>query len=125
MPRKNVLASFQAITSGSMTGTSTITGTVVNIQYMDNIGVQFVWTGTAVGTFYVDVSADHRQDANGNVTNTGTWIPMSFSTTPVASGTASSIYLDINQVSSPWIRPRYVNASSTGTLNAWVTGKEV
>lgn len=121
--RKSDLLKFQIVTNGSMGGD--ITSAVTNIQYQDNIGIQLVFTGTPTGTFFVDLSINYYQDQNGNVINAGTWTPMSFSTAPAAAGSASDIYLDLNPLSSPWIRTRYVRGSGTGTLNAYLCGKQV
>ncbi len=132
--RKSNLRQFQIITAGSMTGTAVITSAVTCIQWLDNVGVQLNWTSSPVGTFQVQVSADYAQDAEGNVTNTGNWAPVTLSyllsgsmtqaaTIPTSVG--SPIYLDLNQLSAPWIRTVYTNASSTGTLNAYITAKVV
>lgn len=123
MSSRKSLRSFQIFTAASMAGN--LIGTVSNIEFYDNIGVELVFTGTPNGTFSVDLSIDHVQDQNGNVTTAGTWTPITFSNPPVASGAAGSIYLDLNQLSAPWIRVRYTAASSTGTLNGWVCGKSL
>lgn len=120
--RKNTLLSFQNIISGNMALTS-ITSAVTSIQFLDNIGVQLNFTGTPTGTFDIQVSADYAQDSFGNVTNAGNWIGLTFGTAPVASGAASTIYLDLNQLSAPWLRVVYTKTSGTGTLNGFVTGK--
>jgi hypothetical protein len=115
-----------------MTGTSTLTSAVTCIQHLDNLGMQFNWTGSPVGTFQVQVSADYAQDETGNVTNAGQWtaIPLNYlltgtmtTATTIPTSVGSPVYLDLNQLSAPWIRAVYTNASSTGTLNAFITGK--
>lgn len=120
--RKNNLQVFQNITSGDMSQAS-ITSSVTNIQYLDNIGIQLNFTGVPVGTFAVQVSADYLQDDYGNVQNAGNWIPLTLSPSPAASGAAAQIYLDLNQLSAPWIRVVYTKTSGTGTLNGYITGK--
>lgn len=122
---KSQLKQYAVIINGSMTGTSTITSAVTNIQFLDNIGYQMNFTGTPTGTFYAQVSADYEQDNNGNVLNPGNWINLNLPTPAVASGTSGLIYLDLNQLSAPWIRVQYVNSSGTGTLNAFITAKVV
>lgn len=124
MSRKNNLLKFQTVTNGSMAAAS-ITSAVTNIQFMDNIGIQFNFTGTPTGTFQVQVSADYAQDEFGNVTNAGNWIPIVLNPAPVASGAAAQIYIDINQLSAPWIREVYTKTSGTGTLQAFITGKMI
>ena len=134
MARKDNLRQFQIITAGSMTGTSVITSPVTCIQWLDNVGIQLNWTNSPVGTFAVQVSADYAQDFNGSVTNAGNWTPILLSylssgaltqATSIPTSVGSPIYLDLNQLSAPWIRVVYTNSSSTGTLNAYITAKEI
>lgn len=110
--RKNVLIPFSIITSGDMSGD--LTSTVSNIQYMDNIGIQLVWTGTPTGDFTVDVSVDQV-----------TWTSLTLSPSPAATGAADNIYIDVNQISAPYIRVTYTATSGSGTLNAKITGKMI
>lgn len=121
--RKSNLIKYQTVTSGSMG--ADVTSAVTNIEFQDNIGVQLNFTGTPVGTFAVQVSIDYGQDAYGNVTSTGNWIPISLSTTPTAAGAADQIYISLNQLDAPWIRVKYTRTSGTGTLNAYICGKQV
>lgn len=111
---KNFLPVYHAIIAQSMTGTSTITSTPTDTRYLDNVGVQFNWTGTPNGSFFVDVSLDQV-----------TWNAITLSPAPAATGAAGSAYIDINQISAPYLRLRYVNSSSTGTLDAYITAKSV
>lgn len=114
---------FQTITNGVMTGD--ITSRISNIEFCDNIGFQFHFTGTPVGTFQIQVSANYEQDSLGNVTNVGNWIDLVLSGTPVAAGAPDEIYVDVTQISAPWIRAHYTFTSGTGTLQAWVVGKQI
>lgn len=132
--RKNTLLSYPIITAGVMTGTTTLTSAVTNIQFIDDIGIQFTWTGSPTGTFSVQVSADYAQDFQGNVTNTGNWATMTFTywngsafvtATSIPTSVGSPIYLDLALLSAPWIRATYTNASGTGTLTAVITAKEI
>lgn len=124
MARKNNLLKFQTITAGNM-ASATLTSAVTNIQWLDNIGYQFNFSGSPVGTFAIQVSADYAQDDSGNVTNAGNWIAVSLPTPAVASGSAGSLYIDLNQLSAPWIRAVYTKTSGTGTLNAFITAKQI
>jgi hypothetical protein len=93
---------------------------------MDNIGIQLDFTGTPTGTFEIQGSADYLRDLEGNVINPGFWIPIGPLSAPaVASGTDGQIFIDVNQISSPWIRVVYNSTSGAGTLNAYITGKEI
>jgi len=122
---KNVLNKTQVVAAGAMTGTSVITSSVVGIAYLDNVGVQLNFTGNPTGTFQVQVSADYQQDSQGVVTSVGNWVSVTLSPAPVASGAANQIYIDMQQLSAPFLRVVYTNASGTGVLNAFVVGKSV
>jgi hypothetical protein len=123
MGRKNTLKKYQLITSGDMS--ADVTSSVTNIQYLDNIGIQLNFTGTPIGVFRVQVSADYDQTAEGQVLNAGNWINMALTPTPTASGSADQIYIDILPTSAPWIRVFYDSTSGAGTLNGFITAKMI
>lgn len=100
-----------------------ITGPVTSTQFLDNIGFQFNFTGSPTGTFQVQVSADHSQDLEGNVTVAGNWTSIPFTPGPAATGSGETIYIDVNQISAPYMRITYTFTSGTGTLNAFITAK--
>ena len=118
--RKNFLH-YPIITNGDMSAAS-ITSAITNIQRLDNIGIQLNWTGAPVGTFAVQVSADYAQDIEGNVTNAGNWTPLALTPSPITA-LGSPIYIDIAQISAPWIRAVYTKTSGTGTLQTTIVGK--
>ena len=120
--RKNALLKYAIISSGDMS-TASITSAVTNIEYLDNIWIQLNFTGTPTGTFAVQVSGDYSQGTGGTVLNAGNWTDLTLSTSPVASGAASTIFIDMNQISAPWIRVVYTKTSGTGTLNAFIGAK--
>ncbi len=120
--RKNNLLKFQTITNGDMT--TALTSAVTNIQFLDNIAIQLDFAGTPTGTFQVQVSVDHAQDNNGNVTVAGSWVPLLLSSNPVAAGTSGTIYIDLNQLSAPYMRVTYTGTGA-GTLNAFVSAKTI
>ncbi len=133
MPRKNHLTKFQSITSGDMSQ-ATLTSTVTNLQFLDNAGYQFNFTGSPVGTLAVQVSADYAQDELGNVTNAGNWVPLTITywngtafitSTSVPTSVGSPVYLDLALLSASWIRSVYTKISGTGTLNAFITAKSL
>lgn len=122
MSRKLTLAPYKVIDAASM-GAS-LTSTVTNIQYLDNVGVQLNFTTSdAVGTFQVQVSMDYSQDAAGNVLNAGNWVTLTLNPSPTSASATDHIYIDINQVSAPYMRVTYTRTSGTGTLTAYITGK--
>lgn len=110
---KDNLAPYKTITNGDMSA-ATLTSTPTNIINKDNVAIALVWTGSPVGTFAVNVSQDKT-----------TWIPLTLSTTPVASGSAGSIGLDLNQLAFPHIQVVYTKTSGTGTLNCTISAKQV
>lgn len=103
---------------------ATLTSTPVNIQYLDNIVFQAIFTGSPVGIFSVQSSLTYNQDANGNILNAGTWTALTLNPTPSIAA-AGNLLIDMNQLSMPWIRLVYTKTSGTGTLNAYVGGKMV
>lgn len=112
-----------------MTGTTILTSAPTNISYKDNIFYELVWTGSPVGTFQVQVSADYNPgtpQSDGAYDN-GTWteIPVTDQSgnAPAAQGQDGQVVFDLSQISAPWVRVVYTNASGTGTLNGWVAGK--
>ena len=120
---QNALERAHVITAASMA--STITQTIpINLKYIDKVAIQLNFTGTPTGAFTINASVDHLQDQSGNVLNAGTFIPMSFSTPPVASGAAGNIILDIT-TAVPYIQIIYTPSGGTGTLDAYITGKSI
>lgn len=99
-----------------------LTSAISNIQLTDNIGIQCnIVSADAAGTIAVQISADHQQDTEGNVTVAGTWTTITSQV--IAAGAPSPIYFDLNQLSAPWLRTIYTRTSGTGTLTILVTGK--
>lgn len=115
------LPTFQIFTAGVMTGTNVLTSTVTNIQNLDNVAIELIWTGTPNGTFTVDGSLDYAL-TNGAA---GTWVSLTLSPAPAAAGSASNALINLNGLAFPWIRVTYTNASSTGTLTGYISGKAV
>lgn len=101
-----------------------ITSAVTNIQFLDNIAIQIDYSGTLpVGNIIVEASSNHQQDAQGVTTVAGTWVDLGLGLTAPTSTTP--IYVDVNQLSAPYIRVRYARTSGTGTMNAVISAKEV
>lgn len=121
--QKNILKPYHTLVDVAMS--SDIISTPTNIQWLDNVGVQLMFTGTPTGNFFIDLSLDYNPPGNSQPFNAGTWTAIAFTGQPAASGVDGDIYLDLNQMSSPYLRVRYVRASGTGVLNGYVTSKEV
>lgn len=114
---------------------ASITSAVTCVQWLDNIGYQFSWTGSPVGEFAIQVSADYAQDEFGNVTSTGNWVPLVFTywddagqtfvtDLSIPTSVGSPIYFDLALLSAPWIRAVYTKSSGTGTLTGTITAKQ-
>ena len=110
MSRKNVLTSYQIVTAGDMS-TSSITSATTNVQYLDNVAVQCNFTGSPVGVFDLQVSIDNVNFA-----------PLGLN---IAASNGSPIVINANQLSAPYVRLTYTKTSGTGTLNAFISGKEI
>lgn len=107
---KNVLLPINILSNGNMSGT--LISNVVNVPYLDNISVQFNFTGSPNGSFFVDVSLDNIN-----------WIELPIS--PALVTTSSPAGADINQTGFTYLRARYVPVSGTGTLNVILSGKSI
>jgi hypothetical protein len=123
--RKSNLKRFKTITSGDMSGS--LTSAITAIEFMDNIGYQISFSGAPVGNFQVQVSMDYDQDINGNVIHAGEWIaiPLSNGSIDVPTSLGSPIYIDLNQLTAPWIKLVYTRTSGSGTCNTFISGKMV
>lgn len=120
---KNALGPYHLMNAVSMGASAT--SSAVGIQYLDNVAIQLNFTGTPTGTFAVQGSLDYSQTSTGTVINAGNWIPLTLASSPVASGAAGTILLDLNQLSFPWVRVVYTRSSGTGTLDSYISAKAV
>lgn len=111
--RKNVLFPFHLGVNMSM-GSSAVT-VPINVQWLDNIYFTINFTGTPTGTFAVQGSGD-----GGN-----NWQNIRLLTNPVASGAPDTVGIEINQAPMPLLRVAYTRISGTGTMNVFVTAKEL
>ena len=104
-----------------MTGTTVVTSPITNIRGFDNVAYDIQFTGTPTGTFSVLVSSSYDPVTNPNAI----FIALTLSPSPVASGAAGQIGIDINQSGFQYIKLVYTNTSGTGTLSAFVSGKAI
>lgn len=93
---------------------SNITSEVVDIKYMDNIGIHAVFTGTPDGEIFIDVSNDDGSN----------WTTLSFDSDILVSA-AGDHNINVNQCPFQKIRLRYVASSGSGTLNATLMAKRL
>jgi hypothetical protein len=100
-----------------MTGTSVITGTGVRLAALQNVSFQAVWTGTPTGVFSFEVSNDVVNKSEDVVNWTAYTVPSTFTSGSAApAGSAGSFVFEFYLIPVRWIRPKYTNASGTGTL---------
>lgn len=121
--RKNTLKLFQIITAGNMASGS-ITSSITDIQFIDNISLQLNISGSPTGTFSVQGSIDHQQDTQGNVSVDGNWVDLGLGLA-VTAGNPTNILIDLNQASYSYVRVVYTRTSGSGTLNAFISAKEL
>lgn len=100
-------------------------------RYIDNLGYQFrVDSGTPTGQFYVEATnvADPNDSAKASST-AADWVDLGLSGLSIASGvfagSVASALASLNQLPFAFVRVKYVNASGSGVVSAFVSGKEV
>jgi hypothetical protein len=111
---KRILLNVPMVVAGDMS--ANITSKSVEIQYLDNIAIslQFPVNAGATGTFFIDVSNDNK-----------TFIPLGFGSSLSVPDADNAIQIEATQLAASWIRVRYVFISGTGTLNAFISAKEI
>lgn len=122
---KNVLKPIPLFTSADMSGN--LTSGAVNIQFLDNVSMQLVFTGVPVGTFSVEGSLDYEANpmAPDVVLNAGNWTAITLTPPPTASGGSDSILLDLYGLSFPYLRLVYTATSGSGFLTALASCKSI
>lgn len=123
---KQVFKPYKVISNGDMSQSS-LTSSYTNIQGLDNVGYQVVFTGAPTGTFSVQISMDYQPGTSPNAepVNAGNWVSLPLSPAIIASGSGDVAYIDLNQMSAPWIRLVYTRTSGSGTLNAFIVAKAI
>ena len=124
MAIKNALLPVQIISAADMSGD--ITGPVTTIAFLDSVAIQLNFTGTAVGTFEIQGSLDHKVSVpSNNVEANGNWIAMTLTPTPSAAGSDGQVLINMNQIAFPYIRIVYLATSGAGSLDAFIAAKEI
>lgn len=115
LPVNQSSSKLSGITSGVMSGTSTIYSQIQDISRLDNKGLEVTWTGTPTGTFQVMVS------------NSGiNFYALTFNpalTQPA--GSAGGYAIDLNQLPFKYIMLQYTNISGTGVLTVYGQSKDL
>lgn len=116
---KNAVNPFKLIDAGDMSGN--LTAVVANgvfqngVLYLDNIGFQYIWTGTPTGTIALQFSQDG--------TNWTTMVLSPAITQPA--GSAGNDGSNVNQFPYKYIRVTYTRSSGSGSLTVWMSAKEI
>lgn len=100
-------------TSGTMASTATLFSNIFEVGRMDNIGLEFNWTGSPVGSLSVWAS-----NSGKNFFDLG----ISFLN---PAGSASGFLLNLNQFPYKYFYIKYVNASGSGVLTAYGQAKDL
>lgn len=122
MTRRNVIQSCHAVTNGNMS--TQIISSVINVMFLDNFLIQANATGSPNGEYKVEFSSDYVQDAGGGVINPGTWVQCTLNPQAIITA-ASNVIIDFNQSPAAYMRVKWVPSGGTGTLNIYVTAKEI
>lgn len=112
MSGKDFVSPIVLMGAGNMT--SDLTSSALQLMGFDNVGVQFIWTGTPEGDFGVEISLDGVN-----------WTALPLSPAPAAAGAADNAYVEVNQSTAKYLRCTYVATASTGTLQILVSQKMV
>lgn len=117
---KGTIGVFQSLTNASMA--TSLTSALTKIQNLDDIGIQVKWTSSnAVGTIAVECSINY----NANLA-TGDWVALTFDPALAQPASNNGSYLiDLQQVPFTWLRVTYTRVSGSGTLNVWLSAKEI
>lgn len=104
---------------------STVTGTAVYVMYLDNVGVQFVWTGTPTCTLAVSVSNQTVAGSDPPAAVSGSFTALTLTGITNPAGSAGSFWLDLNQLGAAWVQVSYTSCTGSGTLSAYLSAKGV
>jgi len=121
---KRVIPPYKVISAGDMSGD--ITGKVTSVTFSDTLTYGIAWTGTSpVGTMKVQGSLDYTETADHTVLDAGTWFDLPLAPAPAVSGATGTLSISLRFHSFPWLRLVYSRSSGTGTMTAWIAGREV
>lgn len=101
--------------ASNMTGAVVLTSTAVLLAGRTDCSFHAVWTGTPTGTFSFEFSNDLTSTAASVVNWTAATLPAAFAAGNPA-GSASSFGFEFSPITFRWLRTKYTNSASTGTL---------
>jgi hypothetical protein len=104
---------------------STVTSSAVHIMYLDNVGIQFVWTGTPTCTLNVLVSNQTTVGSNPPTPVSGSFTALTLTGVTNPAGGSGTFWIDLNQLGAEWVEAQYASCSGSGTLSAYLSAKGV
>ena len=108
-------AVLSGVTSGAMTGTSTIYSNIQDISNTDNQGLEVTWTGTPNGTISV-LGSEGGTDFYSLTFDPPLGQPI---------GVGDGYIININQFPFRYLLVEYTNTSGSGSLTIWLGSKDV
>lgn len=109
--RKNIINAHRIIIDGNMA--SNITSEAVDVSRMDNISVEAIYTGSPNGTLTLQGSNSKENWASVNTSEN------------IAISSASNDIMVFANYAFKWARVVYTASSGSGTLNCYLTAKEL
>lgn len=113
-------AQARVMVATAVSGTTTYYSFATSLKNMSSASYQLVWTGTPTGTFTVWASNALKPLE----TDDTDWVQLTLAvaiTQPA--GSASKDIVDMTDLPFGWVRVKYVNASSSGVVDAYVVCK--
>jgi hypothetical protein len=100
---------------GTMSSTNTIYSQIIDVSRMDDIGLEFTWTGSPTGTISILAS-----DSGAHFY---AYTPIPALTQP--SGSASGFATGVKHFEHRYLLLQYVNSSGSGTLTVYGQQKDL
>lgn len=123
---KEISEPFLIIPSIAVSGATNRTSSASSVKYKDTVGYQVNFTGSPVGTLYVNGSIDYNPGApqSGGTYNVGNWVTITSQT--VGSGTSQPYLFNLNQLAVPWTQLQFIGSSSAaGSMSVYFTAKSL
>ncbi len=105
------------VVNGPMASTNTIYTNIIDSTIKDNLGLEIAWTGTPTGV--IQIMASNSGVSFFALTFTGT------NALAQPAGAPGGYLVDINQFPFRYFMVQYTNTSGSGTLNAFLTIKDL
>lgn len=121
---KNVVLPYPIFLNRIVSGAASVISSVAFISYVDGISIDLQWTGKITGSFSVEVSNTSALTKSSAPVPTQ-WTQLPLAPIPEAVGSWTGWYLNINQLSSAFLRVNYSNSTGSGVLTGYLVGKSL